>query len=174
MAFTRYKKQNNIYLNHCFEMIIKRKTALWFSLPASFITRGPFFCSLTTSEARISEQLYSWKPVTCLGQNAWGGTSLVVQWLRLQTLNARGPGLISGQGTRFHMQQCRSKILCITNKTWHRQRIIIIMIILKKECMRWSFWFKWEAYLWPGVLAHFPFISISYIFQIRKFLANYL
>ena len=30
------------------------------------------------------------------------GTSLVVQWPRLHAHNERGPGLISGQGTRSH------------------------------------------------------------------------
>ena len=35
------------------------------------------------------------------------GTSLVVQWLRLCTHNARGPGSIPGQGTRSHMLQLR-------------------------------------------------------------------
>ena len=37
----------------------------------------------------------------------WAGTSLVVQWLRLRTPNARGPGSIPGQGTRFHMPQLK-------------------------------------------------------------------
>ena len=36
-----------------------------------------------------------------------GGTSLVVQWLRLCALHAGGPGLIPGQGTRSHMPQLR-------------------------------------------------------------------
>ena len=36
------------------------------------------------------------------------GTSLVVQWLRLHAPNAGDPGLIPGQGTRFHMPQLRS------------------------------------------------------------------
>ena len=35
------------------------------------------------------------------------GTSLVVQWLRLHTPNAEGPGSIPGQGTRSHMLQLR-------------------------------------------------------------------
>ena len=34
-------------------------------------------------------------------------TSLMVQWLRLHTPNARGPGSIPGQGTRSYMQQVR-------------------------------------------------------------------
>ncbi|TEA28252.1 hypothetical protein DBR06_SOUSAS3310034, partial [Sousa chinensis] len=29
--------------------------------------------------------------------------SLVVQWVRLHTPNAGGPGSIPGQGTRYHM-----------------------------------------------------------------------
>ena len=33
------------------------------------------------------------------------GTSPVVQWLRLCAPNARGPGLIPGQGTRSHVPQ---------------------------------------------------------------------
>ena len=32
-----------------------------------------------------------------------GGTSLVVQWLRLHAPNAGGPGSIPGQGTRSHI-----------------------------------------------------------------------
>ena len=35
------------------------------------------------------------------------GTSLVVQWLRLHTPNAEGPGLNPRQGTRSHMLQIR-------------------------------------------------------------------
>ena len=35
------------------------------------------------------------------------GTSLVVQWLRLCIPCAGDPGLIPGQGTRFHMPQLR-------------------------------------------------------------------
>ena len=31
------------------------------------------------------------------------GTSLVVQWVRIHSPNARGPGSIPGQGTRSHM-----------------------------------------------------------------------
>ena len=31
----------------------------------------------------------------------------MVQWLRLHALNAGGPGLIPGQGTRSHMLQLR-------------------------------------------------------------------
>ena len=35
------------------------------------------------------------------------GTSLVVQWLRFHAPKAGGPGPISGQGIRSHMQQLR-------------------------------------------------------------------
>ena len=35
------------------------------------------------------------------------GTSLVVQWLKLRALNARGPGSIPGQRARSHMLQLR-------------------------------------------------------------------
>ena len=40
-------------------------------------------------------------------RSKYTGTSLVVQWLRLCTHNARGPGSIPGQGTRSHMLQLR-------------------------------------------------------------------
>ena len=36
-----------------------------------------------------------------------GGTSLVVQWLRLHAPNAGGLGSIPSQGTRFHVLQLR-------------------------------------------------------------------
>ena len=38
------------------------------------------------------------------------GTSLVVQWLRLHTSNAEGPGSIPGKGTRSHMPQLRPSV----------------------------------------------------------------
>ena len=49
-------------------------------------------------------------------------TSVVVQWLRLCAPNAKGPGSIPGQGTRFHMLQLRFCILqlnmlCATMET---------------------------------------------------------
>ena len=47
------------------------------------------------------------------------GTSLVVQWLRLCTPNARGQGLIPGQRTRSHMPQL--KILHVSTKTRYIQ-----------------------------------------------------
>ena len=39
--------------------------------------------------------------------NAGGGTSLMVQWLRLLTPNAGGPGSTPGQGTRSRMPQLK-------------------------------------------------------------------
>ena len=52
------------------------------------------------------------------------GTSLLVQWLRLHVSNARSPGSIPGEGTRFYMPQLRvcmsqrrSKIRRATTKT---------------------------------------------------------
>ena len=44
------------------------------------------------------------------------GTSLVVQWLRLDAPITRGSGLIPGQKTRFHMPQ--QKILHAATGTW--------------------------------------------------------
>ena len=38
------------------------------------------------------------------------GTSLVVQWLKLHTYNAGGPGSIPGQGIRLHMLQSNLNI----------------------------------------------------------------
>ena len=54
------------------------------------------------------------------------GISLVIQWLRLCTPNAGGPGLIPGQGTRSHMLQLRVhmlrlKILHAATKNWYSQ-----------------------------------------------------
>ena len=46
-------------------------------------------------------------------QMAFVGTSLVVQWLRLQSPNAGGPGLIPDQGTRSHMPQLRVPMLLL-------------------------------------------------------------
>ena len=48
------------------------------------------------------------KPGGKVGLKVKGGTSLVLQWLRLQGPNAGVPGSIPGQGTRCHMLQIRS------------------------------------------------------------------
>ena len=46
----------------------------------------------------------------------------MVQWLRLNALNARDPGLIPGQGTRSHMPHL--KILCAaTEKRSHMPQV---------------------------------------------------
>ena len=42
---------------------------------------------------------------TCTKETESRGTSLVVQWPRLQVPNAAKLGLIPGQGTRSHMLQ---------------------------------------------------------------------
>ena len=40
------------------------------------------------------------------------GTSLVVQWLRLQAPDAGGSGSIPGQGARYHMPQLKDPACC--------------------------------------------------------------
>ncbi|TEA34858.1 hypothetical protein DBR06_SOUSAS4310039, partial [Sousa chinensis] len=45
--------------------------------------------------------------------------SLVVQWLRLCTPNAGGPGSIPGQRTRSHMPQLRVCMLQLKDPTCH-------------------------------------------------------
>ena len=52
------------------------------------------------------------------------GTFLVIQWLSLCTPNARGPGLIPGQGTRSHILQLSShattkEFMCHNWKSLH-------------------------------------------------------
>ena len=41
-----------------------------------------------------------------------GGTSLLVQWLRLHASSVGGPGLISVQGTRYHIPQLKDLACC--------------------------------------------------------------
>ena len=43
-------------------------------------------------------------------KDSHGGTSLAVQWLRLQAPNAEGRGSILGQGTRTHLSQLRVRV----------------------------------------------------------------
>ena len=50
-------------------------------------------------------------PVTGVLIRKRGGTSLVVQWLRLCTPNVAGPRLIPGWGTGPHMLQLESDML---------------------------------------------------------------
>ena len=52
------------------------------------------------------------------------GTCLVVQWLRLGSPNAGDPGLMPGQGTRYHTAQLRVgmpqlKIPCAATRARH-------------------------------------------------------
>ena len=54
------------------------------------------------------------------GQWSETGTSLAVQWLRLQVPNAGGPGSSPGWGIRSHRPQW-TKILCPSAKTWQGQ-----------------------------------------------------
>ena len=46
-------------------------------------------------------------------------TSLVVWWLRLHAPNTWGPGLIPGQGTRYHMLQPRACKLQLKEPACH-------------------------------------------------------
>ena len=46
-----------------------------------------------------------------INEHTHRGTSLAIQWLRLCTPNAQGPGSIPRQGTRSHMPQLRVCIL---------------------------------------------------------------
>ena len=54
------------------------------------------------------------------------GTSLVVQWLRLQAPNAGGPGSITSQGTRSHRPKLKKvPVRCnedVATKTQHSQK----------------------------------------------------
>ena len=69
-------------------------------------------------------------------KNSTVGTSLVVQWLRIQPANAGDTGLIPGQGTKIphaHVPHywaqvpcspyAAAKISCATTETWCRQQI---------------------------------------------------
>ena len=83
------------------------------------------------------------------------GISLVVQWLRLLTPNAGGPGSIPGQGTRFHMPQLRSGAAKYINKYFKKQAIIFFCTAkfekrkslsvqdLKSVALRAEFLFGW-------------------------------
>ncbi|TEA25904.1 hypothetical protein DBR06_SOUSAS5710017, partial [Sousa chinensis] len=65
-------------------------------------------------------------------QQCIGGTSLVVQWVRICTPNAGGPGSIPSRGTRSHMHAAYGMQLRVhmpqlrrlhaTTKTWHSRR----------------------------------------------------
>ena len=66
------------------------------------------------------------------------GTSLVVQWLKLQTPNVGHPDLIPGQGTRSHMPQLRpaqtNKQLNLLNK---EMLVHHCLILVKNTLVPW-------------------------------------
>ena len=69
------------------------------------------------------------------------GTSLEVQWLRLQAPNAGSPSLIPGQGTRSHVPQLRVHMLQLTptqpnkyiKKQVYKQKEFLIVFIESVE-----------------------------------------
>ena len=70
----------------------------------------------------INELIYKTEIGSQTKKTYSGGSSLVVQWLRLHTPNAGDPGSILDQGIRSHMLQLRVlklqlKILYATMKT---------------------------------------------------------
>ena len=71
-------------------------------------------------------------------KNQRGGTSLVAQWLRLCTPNARGPSSTPGLGTRSYMSQGRLIILHATTKTLHSQiNNLRVFFFFKKREINW-------------------------------------
>ena len=56
-------------------------------------------------ECKINNTTYTQK--NQIRKKANGGTSLMVQWLRLRAPYAGSPGCIPGQGTRSHMPQLK-------------------------------------------------------------------
>ena len=91
-----------------------------------------------------------------LKRNSWG-SSLMVQWLRLHTPNARGPGSIPGQGiwpqmcnSSAHMLQWRSEILHVATGTWCSR---INFFLIKKKRNSWELCNierkkKWMCHWW--------------------------
>ena len=67
------------------------------------------------------------------------GTSLVVQWPRLHTLNAGGPGAIPGQRTRSHRPHLM--IPHPATRTWHSH--ISKYFFLNKYNSGLPWWFSW-------------------------------
>ena len=74
------------------------------------------------------------------------GTSLEVQWLRLHSSNAGGPGSIPGQGTRSHTLQLRpgtinkynaSKMKIKTTMSYHLIPIRMVTIKRTKNSKSW-------------------------------------
>ena len=89
----------------------------------------------------IKFKLLEWTPHGQLLTWKWdSGTSLVVQWLRLLTLNAGDPGSTPGQGTRSHMSQwtvqrfqledpeCQNKDLVQRNKSVFQKKKEMVRI----------------------------------------------
>ena len=75
----------------------------------------------------------------CLLKNNWrGGTSLVVQWLRLHAPNARGMGSIPGQGTRSHMPPLRV----------HMPQLKILHATTKARCSQINKYFRKRKKEW--------------------------
>ena len=82
---------------------MRSQTVTWLPTQAAEIaTHKNRLCPVIASSNRNLNFL----PLSDL-QNKMKGTSMVVQWLRLHTPNAEGPGSIPGQGTRSHMLQLR-------------------------------------------------------------------
>ena len=88
----------------------------------------------------------------------------MIQWLRPCALNAGSPGLIPGQGTRSHMLQRSSKILCAATKTLSSPKIntpqpqnpypaffcfLCIYIPLGNLLPLWDFFFCLKLFIWP-------------------------
>ena len=82
---------------------------------SSFLTKSEFMKDLTNylmfSYVDARHVLFVYKAKSMLfKKRGWGGTSLVVQWLRLHGPSTGGLGLIPGPGTRFHMFQLKPSI----------------------------------------------------------------
>ena len=77
------------------------------------------------------------------------GPSLVVQWLKLSASNARGLGLIPGQGTRSHMQQLRVCLSQLKNLRLQQQILKILSVAIKtrhSQINKYIYTFFFENY----------------------------
>ena len=70
--------------------------------------------------------------------------SLVVQWLRLLTPNARVPGLIPGQETRSHMPQLR---LSIVKQMFLKKNVALQLCILLLYLTLWRSFHIFQKYV---------------------------
>ena len=77
----------------CF-LLFKTFDPFYFTNMKSFCNMADLCCCTTETGASVVAQSVKNQPA---------GTSLVVQWLRLLTLSAGGPGSIPAQGTRSHV-----------------------------------------------------------------------